>query len=643
MTAITTFGQKNRPRWHLIFYVLAAFVLVTIATGLYLNHSIMSVFSRSVATNESWAAKLHNLTKLGDLAQKVNAPGNDVFDSKNLEKERAAREEALTKFFIFLNELEDKLIRIDNKETRQRLLKMAVTINEEMNGMIQEGDRVFTYFALGQEEKAGSRMAIMNRKYAKVTTDISQAVHFVQEFQSKNFKAQIAAADDLRRYEGFIGAVIVLMVLCVVAYGQKIARVMREHECELKESKERAETANETKSAFLASMSHEIRTPMNGVLGMVSVLLGTKLDPQQRESVEIIRESGKALLDLLNDILDLSKIEAGRLELEITESSVSHLLGSTGALWESRAQAKGLEFHIDNQITEHDGIKTDSSRIRQVLYNLINNAIKFTENGRIHVVASEKPREGGKIELRFEVRDTGIGLTEEQAENLFTPFTQADVSTTRKYGGTGLGLSISRNLIDLLGGEIGVQSVPGLGSKFWFTVLAEPAQTLKTGSRETRINQEQPEIPEIGQGLRILVADDNHVNQKVIVKMLAPLTDQVDVVGNGLEAVAVVQKRHYHVVLMDAQMPEMDGIEATQKIRALSNEAIANMPIIALTANAMQGDRQRYLDAGMNDYTSKPIDPRALFGAIARCVDASDIREEGDGNLAEIIATKTTR
>ncbi len=377
------------------------------------------------------------------------------------------------------------------------------------------------------------------------------------------------------------------------------------------------ERANQAKSEFLAAMSHEIRTPMNGVLGMATALLGTRLDSDQKSGLHIIRESGEALLDLLNDILDLSKIEANRVDLELLDFRISDLLSTTEQLWKIRASAKGLRFSVAADDDVPDIVRADGSRIRQVLYNLVGNAIKFTGSGGIEVRVRRVPSEDDGIRLRFEVTDTGIGLSEDQIGRLFQPFVQADQSTTRKFGGTGLGLTISKKLAAMLGGDIGVESQPGAGSTFWFTIAAvagDPANL----SDDVDTGVALPTLPaEIsGRPLRILVAEDNHINQKVIAALLKPLNCEIDFVGSGIEAVAAVQRNRYDVVLMDVQMPEMDGPTATRKIRALADPAIAAIPIIALTANAMKGDRERYLKSGMDDYVAKPINPRALCSAI---------------------------
>ena len=389
------------------------------------------------------------------------------------------------------------------------------------------------------------------------------------------------------------------------------------------EARKEADEANATKSAFLASMSHEIRTPMNGILGMVSNLLGGKLNPVQREQVQVIKESGDTLLELLNDILDLSKVEAGHMELEYNDFSISKLLDSTSALWESRVQAKALEYAVYNELGDLDIIFADGQRVRQVLFNLISNAVKFSEKGSIEIIVGRQARDDNKLGIRFEIRDTGIGLDDQAIENLFKPFSQADKSTTRKFGGTGLGLAICKKIVELHGGEIGVQSQPGEGSTFWFHFAAEEGnvenlvEIIDAGDDELAEKLTQIEKP-----LRILVAEDNHINQKVIeALLLGSIKCSIDFVGNGLEAVQQVQAQKYDVVLMDVQMPEMDGPTATRKIRALSDKETANIPIIALTANAMKGDRETYLAAGMSDYVTKPIDPRILFGAILRSTD----------------------
>ena len=406
---------------------------------------------------------------------------------------------------------------------------------------------------------------------------------------------------------------VAFFVVPLVAIYTVYRRLLTVHEQDvLKAEKEAAESANRAKSAFLAMMSHEIRTPMNAILGNAQLLGDGALGLDERDSVETIETAGNALLSLINDVLDFSKIEADRMDLERSGFAPAQVVASVVKLFGINARNKGISLaaEIDPEIPEV--LAGDSVRLRQVLSNLVGNAVKFTAEGGVTVQASVDGRFEGGTRLRFEVRDTGPGIDELGRARLFQPFSQADSSTTRRYGGTGLGLAISSKLVTLMGGTIGVESVPGEGSTFWFTaVLATPTEAEVAGARST---DEPLERDTNVEGARVLVAEDNLAGKRLMERMLARLGVEAQVVGNGLEAVAAARAGQFDLILMDCHMPEMDGFAATGALRA----AGCKLPIVALTANAMSGDREACLAAGMDDYLAKPIVAAELVRVLRR-------------------------
>ena len=394
-----------------------------------------------------------------------------------------------------------------------------------------------------------------------------------------------------------------------------LENMVRKRTLELEEARAAADGANRAKSLFLANMSHEIRTPMNAIIGLTYLLKQDSANGQQKDKLNKIETAAQHLLCIINDILDLSKIEVGRMELEQTDFSLSAMMDHICSMVSEQARAKGLvvEMEIDHPPL---WLRGDPTRLRQAILNYVSNAIKFSKHGVVRLRSQLLEENSNGMLIRFEVRDSGIGISAEQQANLFEPFSQADLSTTRQYGGTGLGLAITKRLANMMGGDVGVDSEPGRGSRFWFSARMQRGGHPDQANVETKTLEPESLLRQLHLGARVLLAEDNLINQEVARELLRDAGLEVDVAENGRVALEKIAKQRYDLVLMDVQMPEQDGLATTKLLRAQAQ--YAELPILAMTANAFDEDRKQCLAAGMNDFVAKPVVPDLLYATLLR-------------------------
>jgi len=620
-----------------LHYLFALVTLATIGAGLWLAHSFTQNYAAALAEHREWSEYAYRVTEFDTLldrlvdtvqetteanrAGQVKTPVPDVLTARiaslrgDMKGEGAWGHTTVSTILSLLSETENTA-----RSTRAEVMAVLAAAGEK------------------NDQNLHAHRLAMEHGEAAVRKSVLELQKVIKETQDAWLARQAAQGASIVEVNWVIGAVLLVIIAFATLFGRSLQRKFSGMMREAEEQRDAAQAANRAKSDFLAMMSHEIRTPMNGVLGLTSVLLDTDLSSDQRRSASSIRESAESLLTIINDVLDFSKLEAGAMEFEETPFDLNALLNYTAEIVVPRANAKAIDLFIEMHTGLPRYVCSDAGRIRQIALNLLSNAVKFTEKGSVTLRALVRSTRDGKLYLRINVADTGIGIPADRLKRLFKSFSQTDASISRRYGGTGLGLAISKKLAEGLGGSIGVDSTPGKGSTFWFEVpvtlaTAEQAAEIGKGVESSRVDGAVATISSLGRPLRVLVAEDNATNQLVVRLVLAKFGITPDFAGNGFEAIEAVKRATYDVILMDVHMPEMDGLEATRAIRAMSGPH-ARVPIIALTANAFDSDVIHCRVAGMNAHLGKPFRREDLVIALADAVRGGIGFSENAASLA---------
>jgi signal transduction histidine kinase/ActR/RegA family two-component response regulator len=617
----------QRPKWYLVYYLLALLDVITVLASLTLNHRIMEIYVNSVARSQQWEQRETNYARLSELANLVNAPGNDVFDSRNVAAERARLQVALTAYNAHAatacEELEGNVT-----PGEARLLQGAFEeIESAMREMTAEAELIFGYFTAGEAERAGERMATMDRKYAGVLRAFARLFGAVRTIRHAHFEEQVRAAEWLKRIEQLVMGMAILMILGALFYGSRLSRAARatelersEHMDALRRARAEADAANRAKSSFLASVSHEIRTPLNSIFLTLDMLEEPRSTEERRACIAVARSSGRSLKRLIDDLLDLSRIESGRITFERVRFDPAEEIRELLAPYETRAAIKGVQLRVHVAPEVPAAVEGDPTRFGQILGNLVDNAVKFTAAGSIDVSVSVRPPQAGVtprsdvVPLCVSVRDSGIGLTAAQQDRIFEDFMQGDDSIASRFGGIGLGLGIVRRLVELMNGKLGVLSSPGSGSTFWFDL------DLGAAGAAVEALPAPCEWREVLAGRSILLVEDVAASRVLTAAVLRDLGMKVDLASSGVEALDAVREKRYDAVLMDIGLPEMDGFEASRRIRAMESGGV-EVPIIALTALVNDGVFEQCLDSGMDDYLAKPVTRDAMVAALCRWIE----------------------
>lgn len=596
--------------WHHAYYLLAIIDIFTILAALSLTQALMSTYESSVDSNRKMSTSVSEFIKLGYIAQSVNEPGNRVFETKDVESELLSLNQNLVWFNTALNRARENLANGFSLSQLDRLDTSLVALSKSMDDMVNETHLIFSAIRQSDLQLAGRHMSMMDSYYYKVTQAIGDMTQYISDIQLRHLEQQVLEANRIKKFEIIISIVVLIIITSVTVYGHKLGQKLKRNASHIKRALVEAQQSKKAKETFLANMSHEIRTPMNGILGLLKLIDTQALSSESKNYLKLASASADSLLLIINDILDLSKIEHSQLQIENQVFNVKELVEQQLEIYQHTSKDNSaVSLSLDITQLQHIFLKTDKYRLLQVFNNLLNNALKFTESGKVEVSVKTQVITDGVL-LTIDVSDTGIGIAEEQQSMIFDQFTQADATTTRKFGGTGLGLAISKKLCQLMGGDLTLRSELNKGSCFTLTVLAESAD-----SEPSTLPQDSCE-DSVPLNLHVLIAEDNRINQVLIKKLLKNMACTFDIANSGQEVLDILGAQH-DVILMDCSMPVLDGYQATKAIRAMDTE-LSTSKIIAVTANSMPEDKQKCLDAGMDDYITKPIISEQLYQALMK-------------------------